>query len=538
MAIEKVIVPDIGDYKDVNVIGVNVKVGDNVNAEDSLITLETDKAVIEVPSPFSGVVKEINIDSGCKVSEGSLILSLNTISSASNADLKSDKNYLSPPNSVLSELKSIKKTQNMVNFAIPDIGDYKDVNVIEVNAKVGDSVNVEDSLITLETDKASIEIPAPQSGIIAELKIKVGDKVSSGDPFLVLQIPSNSKHDVPLSKNEPQQQKYLNETISNNNMQLNQEEKISYIKKIGVQNSKNVYASPAVRRLASTLCIDLTSVNPTGRKGRITKEDCKKYVKESIKLIQSNNKNTNLDFLPEPKIDFTKFGEVQFKSLSRINIVSAKNLARNWIKIPHVTFHDQADITDLETFRKSKKSLAEKLGIKLTILSFLIKVTAFLLKEYPQLNSSLSHDGKSLIIKKYFNIGFAVDTAKGLLVPVVKNADKKSILEIAKEIIGLSRKSRAGTLSSTDIQGGTFSISSLGSLGTNSFTPIINMPEVAIIGISKSTIKPIWNGKEFLPRVMLPISLSADHRVVDGALASKFLTRYCSVLGDIKEILL
>lgn len=414
---------------------------------------------------------------------------------------------------------------------VPDIGDYKNVDVIEVNVKVGGVIQEEDSLITLETDKASLEVPAPVAGVVKEINVKVGDKVSEGCLVLTLEVLDHSAVQV---SNQMEQEKLEKVTLES---VVKAEEVV--IKNIDFDNI-HVHASPTVRRLARILGVDLSRVTATGRKGRISKEDCESYIKKSVQTLQARRLSDGcvLDLLPDPQIDFAKFGDVEIESLSSINKLSAKNLMRNWVKIPHVTFHDAADITDLENFRNFKKAAFEKTGVKVTPLSFLIKAVSFALKEYPRLNSSLSNNGENLIIKKYFNIGFAVDTPKGLVIPVVKNADQKGIFEISRKITDLVKRGRDGKLKLDDMQGATFTISSLGILGTTAFTPIINMPEVAIMGVSKSAIKPVWNGKEFIPRKMLPLSLSADHRVIDGALAARFLTRYCAILTDVREILL
>lgn len=527
MAIQKVTVPDIGDYKDVDVIEVNVNVGDVIEAEDSLVTLETDKASMEVPAPFAGVVKEINVKIGDKVSEGSLVLSVET-----NAAAFAETPQPAAPAATPDVAPSQTQSTQVIDVTVPDIGDYKGVDVIEINVKPGDQITAEDSLATLETDKASMEIPSPESGKVIDVKIKVGDKVSQGDLVLTLEVTGATA--VAPAPKQPETKE-----VATAASLVSQAQPVTAVEATDVHNT-NAHASPAVRRLARILGVELARVVATGRKGRITKEDCENYIKKAVQAIQSGSVSSGggLDLLPDPQIDFAKFGDVEVEALSRINKLSAKNLARNWVKIPHVTFYDDADITDLEVFRNAKKSAAEKAGVKVTPLSFLIKAAAVALKDYPRFNSSLSNDGESLIVKKYFNIGFAADAPKGLVVPVIKNADQKGIFEISREIMELVKKGRDGKLKPDDMQGATFTISSLGVLGTTAFTPIINMPEVAIMGVSKSAIKPVWNGKEFTPRTMLPLSLSTDHRVIDGALAAQFLTRYCAILADLREILL
>jgi len=519
VTIKNIKVPDIGEYENVEVIELSVSVGDVIEEEDSLITLETDKASMEIPSPLGGKIVEILISEGDKVSEGDVIIKL-----------ESQSKIVTPKKETLISESTPPTTEaSVIDVKVPDIGDYSDVDVIEVSVALGDEIEEEDSLITLETDKASMEIPSPFSGKIIEMTIKDGDKVSEGDIILKLSVAGTAQQ-TPVKEGE--------RPVENNNPSKT-EIQPSTSSHIVVDNSK-VSATPSVRRLARILNVDLSRVSATGRKGRITKDDCYNYIKNAVTALQSGSLSAGngLDLLPMPEIDFTKFGKVEEVALTRINKLSAKNLARNWVVAPHVTFYDKADVTDLEEFRKSKKAYAEKLGVKITPLAFQVKAAASALKEYPKFNSSLSNDGEKLFIKKYINIGFATDTPSGLVVPVVKDADKKGILEISQDIIELSTKGRNGKISPADMSGATFTISSVGILGTNSFTPIINLPEVAIMGSSKLSVEPVWNGKEFEPRTMLPLSLSTDHRVIDGAYAAKFLTRYCQLLGDLREVIL
>lgn len=517
-------VPDIGDYKDVDVIEVNVKPGDAVKEEDSLITLETDKASMEIPSPQAGIVKEVAVSVGDKISEGGLVLTLTTEGGASeSAPTESATPAPSP---------APASGGGSVEVTVPDIGDYSGVDVIEVNVKVGDDVKEEDSLITLETDKASMEIPSPQSGKIKELKVNVGDKVSQGDLILVLEGSGGGQAAAPAPSSAPQKSAPAPSPAPQASAPVNDSYK-----------NENVHAGPAVRRLARVLGVDLTKVRPSGRKGRVTKEDCEAYIKNALSQIQSgavqaSGGGAGLDLLPDPKVDFAKFGEVEVEPLTKINKLSAKNLHRNWVKIPHVTFYDDADITDMEEFRKANKAAAEKAGVKVSPLAFLVKASAVALQSFPRINSSLSEDGESIVKKKYFHIGFAADTPKGLIVPVIRDADKKGIYQISTEMADLVARGRQGKVKPDEMKGASFTISSLGILGTTGFTPIINMPEVAILGVSKTAIKPVWNGKEFVPRSMLPLSLSVDHRVIDGALAAKFITRLNQILSDLREMLL
>ncbi|ABU60806.1 pyruvate dehydrogenase complex dihydrolipoyllysine-residue acetyltransferase [Francisella tularensis] len=531
MSIEIVKVPDIGDYDNVDVIEVNVAVGDVIAEEDSLITLETDKASMEVPSPFAGKITKLTVKVGDKVSQGTAIMEVEVESAADQAATTQ-----SQPQTT-SSAPVAATTNQIVDVEVPDIGDYDSVDVIEVSVKVGDEIAEEDSLITLETDKASMEVPSPVAGKVVEVITKVGDKVSQGSLILKVKTQGSAPVEQTSSQPAPAKQEQAKQQAATPAAPTPAS---SSVNEYAVDNS-NAHASPAVRKLARILNIDLSKVKATGRKGRVTKEDCYNYIKHAVTQVQTGKvaaSGSGLDLLDDPVVDFAKFGEIETQPLSRINKISAKNLHRNWVKIPHVTFYDDADVTDLEEFRNAKKAFAEKKGIKITPLSFLVKAAAVALQEFPRFNSSLSNDGENLIIKKYYNIGFAADTPAGLMVPVVKDADKKGIIEISKDIMELADKARDGKLGAKDMTGATFTISSLGVLGTTSFTPIINMPEVAIMGVSKTAVKPIWNGKEFIPRTMLPLSLSTDHRVIDGALAAKFLTRYCQILSDLREIIM
>ena len=529
MSIEIIKVPDIGDNGDVDVIEVSVNVGDVVQEEDTLITLETDKASMEVPAPFSGKITNLTVKVGDKVSEGVEIASIEIESAGEVAE------------EIKEEVQPVAQTNtaaSVIDINVPDIGDNGSVDVIEVSVNIGDIIEEEDTLITLETDKASMEVPATASGEVVEIITKVGDKVSQGD--LILKVKSKDAPATVIEAPKTEETKSVTPIAPTSTpVKASQE-----IANSDIVNNSNAHASPAVRKLARILNIDLAKVVATGRKGRVTKEDCYNYIKNAVtqvqtgKVAKSSNGGGELNLLADPVIDFSKFGEIEEQPLSRINKISAKNLHRNWVKIPHVTFYDDADVTDLEEFRKAKKAFAEKVGVKVTPLSFLIKAAATVLQEFPRFNSSLSNNGETLILKKYFNIGFAADTPAGLVVPVVKDADKKGILEISKDIMELVGKAKNGKLTSKDMSGATFTISSLGILGTTAFTPIINMPEVAIMGVSKTAVKPVWNGKEFVPRTMLPLSFSTDHRVIDGALAAKFLTRYCQILSDLREIIM
>lgn len=529
MALQEIKVPDIGDYQDVEVIEINVSVGDTIAEEDSLLTLETDKASMEVPSPQAGIVKEILVNLGDKVSEGTVVIKVEAVgvepeaASEKQPEAKADSTPAPTSTSV-----------QVVPVTVPDIGDYDGVDVIEINVSVGDVIKEEDSLVTLETDKASMEVPAPNAGKVVEIMVNLGDKVSKGDVIIQLEQGGGNAQ-APVATEAPKAE-------AKQEVPKKETSKPAAAKSVvdPVAHTGPVHASPAVRRLARILEIDLKKIPATGPKGRITKDDCNNYIKNAINKVQIGqvSAGSGLDLLADPVVDFSKFGEIETQPLTRINKLTSKNLHRNWVKIPHVTFYDDADITDLEDFRKAKKAVAEKVGVKMTPLIFLIKVAAQALKEFPRINSSLSADGEDLILKKYFNIGVAVDTPNGLLVPVIKDVDQKSLFEIARDFMGLVNRGREGKIKPDEMKGACFTISSLGLLGSTGFTPIINMPEVAIMGVSKSAIKPVWNGSEFVPRLMLPLSLSVDHRVIDGALAAKFLTRFGGMLTDLREVLL
>jgi len=532
-------VPDIGDFKDVEVIEVLVKPGDPVAKEQSLITLESDKATMEIPSPEAGVVKALKVKLGDKVSEGATILQLDQAAGAapSAAAPKSAPASAAAPASAVSAGES-------VTVKVPDIGDFKDVEVIEVLVKPGDAVAKEQSLITLESDKATMEIPSPEAGVVRELKVKLGDKVSEGAAILVLAaredtapaaapgrearpaaepaplaVAAASPPEAPVGRPVPREPR--DETVS------------------------KAHASPSVRKFARELGVDLGRVTGSGPKGRIVHADIQAFVKGALVAVPAAARapaaqGGALPFeLPAwPDVDFAKFGPVESKALSRIQRLSGPNLHRNWISIPHVTQFDEADITDLEAFRKSNAADTEKRGFKLTMLAFLIKACVTALREYPQFNASLDRSGASLIVKKYYHIGVAVDTPEGLVVPVIRDSDRKGVFDLAKELADISALARDKKLKPGDMQGGTFSISSLGGIGGTAFTPIINAPEVAILGVSRAVMRPIWNGKEFAPRLMLPLSLSYDHRVIDGASAARFTAYLSSVLSDIRRSLL
>jgi len=540
MSMIDVKVPDIGDFKDVPVIEVFVKPGDAVKPDDSLITLESDKATMDVPSPSAGVVKDLKLRVGDKVSEGGLILTLETNGGGAAPQPSSAR-----PTAAAAPTPIAPKGGAAQEVKVPDIGDFKDVPVIEVFVKAGDTVKADDPLVTLESDKATMDVPSPSAGVVKDVKLKVGDKVSEGGVILVLETqgqgapataPAAQTSPRPAAKDAPAA------PPSASPREAAPKETTAPPAPIAdAQAFKAAHASPSVRVFARELGVDLSKVKGTGPKGRILHEDVQQFVKQALTAPATAPSAGigavgGLNLLAWPQVDFTKFGAVEAKPLSRIKKISGANLARNWVMIPHVTQFDDADITDLEAFRVTLNKENEKSGIKVTMLAFLIRASVAALKKFPDFNSSL--DGDNLIYKQYFNVGFAADTPNGLVVPVIKNADQKGVLQIAQEMGALSAKAREGKLGPADMQGGCFSISSLGGIGGTAFTPIINAPEVAILGVSKSATKPMWDGKAFAPRLILPLSLSYDHRVIDGAQAARFVAYLSHILADMRRVML
>jgi pyruvate dehydrogenase E2 component (dihydrolipoamide acetyltransferase) len=524
-----VLVPDIGDFKEVEVIEILVKPGDAVTKEQSLITLESDKATMEIPSPSDGVVKELKIKVGDKVSKGVAILEL---------DAKEKAKAAAPEKPKPAE----KPNSDSQTVPVPDIGDFKEVEVIEVLVKPGDSVAKEQSLITLESDKATMEIPSPGAGVVQSIKVKVGDKVAKGAPILVLQPSGGAKQEAkPASAAKPVPQA---PAAGPQPVPAAAAAPRPVPREPREETKTKPHASPSVRKFARELGVDLAQVQGSGPKSRILHTDVQTYVKGALagKAAPAAAKGGSggLPFnLPAwPEVDFAKFGPIETKALPRIQKLSGPYLHRNWISIPHVTQFDEADITDLEAFRKAQTLETEKRGFKLTMLAFMIKACVTALKAFPDFNSSLDKSGESLTIKKYFHIGVAVDTPGGLVVPVVRDADRKGVFDVAHELAEISKLARDGKLKPGDMQGGTFSISSLGGIGGTFFTPIINAPEVAILGVSRAAMRPTWNGKEFAPRLIMPIALSYDHRVLDGASSARFTTFLVSVLSDIRKLIL
>ncbi|KAF6678054.1 MULTISPECIES: pyruvate dehydrogenase complex dihydrolipoyllysine-residue acetyltransferase [unclassified Pantoea] len=529
-ASKEVAVPDIGG-DEVEVTEILVKVGDKVEAEQSLIVVEGDKASMEVPAPFAGVVKEITISTGDKVSTGSAIMVFEAEGAAPASDAKPEvKEEAASAPAAAAGAKDVN---------VPDIGG-DEVEVTEILVKVGDKVEAEQSLIVVEGDKASMEVPAPFAGTVKELKVATGDKVSTGSLIMVFEVegaapaaPAAAKQEAvpaPAAKSDAKAAAPA---------PAKAESKGEF-----AENDAYVHATPVIRRLAREFGVNLAKVKGTGRKGRILKEDVQAYVKEAVKRAEAAPAAASggglPGMLPWPKVDFSKFGEIEEVELGRIQKISGANLSRNWVMIPHVTHFDKTDITDLEAFRKQQNAEAEKrkLDVKYTPVVFIMKAVAAALEQMPRFNSSLSEDAQKLTLKKYINIGVAVDTPNGLVVPVFKDVNKKGITELSRELMAISKKARDGKLTAGDMQGGCFTISSLGGLGTTHFAPIVNAPEVAILGVSKSAMEPVWNGKEFTPRLMMPISLSFDHRVIDGADGARFITIIGNMLSDIRRLVM
>ncbi|MDT3321226.1 dihydrolipoyllysine-residue acetyltransferase [Shewanella sp. SP1S2-4] len=550
----EVTVPDIGGDTDVSVIEVLVAVGDKIEVDSGLITLETDKATMDVPSPFAGVVKDVKVAVGDKVSQGSLVIMLEvggaapavapsvsapaaTVAQAAPAATVAP--VAAAPAAPAASVVAVKEIQ------VPDIGDASNVDVIEVLVSVGDEITADQGLITLETDKATMEVPAPFAGKLLSLTVKVGDKVSQGSVIATIETVTVGAAPAPVAQAAAPAPVSAAPVAAPTPASR---PPVPHHPSAGTPVSTGaVHASPAVRRLAREFGVDLTQVTGSGRKGRIMKEDVQAYVKYELSRPKAtaatsvgSGNGGGLQVIAAPKVDFSKFGEVEEIPLSRIQKISGPNLHRNWVTIPHVTQFDEADITEMEEFRKQQNDVAakKKADYKITPLVFMLKAVAKTLQQFPVFNSSLSSDGESLIQKKYFHIGVAVDTPNGLVVPVVRDVDKKGIIELSRELADISIRARDGKLKSADMQGSCFTISSLGGIGGTAFTPIVNYPDVAILGVSKSEIKPKWNGKEFEPKLMLPLSLSYDHRVIDGAMAARFSVTLSGILSDIRTLVL
>ncbi|MDR7149372.1 pyruvate dehydrogenase E2 component (dihydrolipoamide acetyltransferase) [Hydrogenophaga palleronii] len=550
MALVEVKVPDIGDFDEVAVIELLVKVGDTVKAEQSLITVESDKASMEIPSSTAGVVKELKVALGDKVKEGSVVL---VVEAAGEAAAPAPAAASAPAPAAAAPAAApatpaAPAASGPVEVRVPDIGDFKDVAVIEVLVKPGDAVKVEQSLITVESDKASMEIPSSAAGVLKELKVKVGDKVNIGDLLAILEgtagaaAPASAPATAaPAPAAAPATAAAVAPSTATTSAAAAPAHNPTATPALGLP-----HASPSVRKFARELGVPLEEVQGKGPKGRITLDDVQGFTKSVMAgAVQTRAQaakapaaggGSELGLIPWPKVDFAKFGPIERKEMGRIKKISGANLLRNAIMIPAVTNHDDADITDLEAFRVSTNKENEKSGVKVTMLAFLIKACVAALKKFPEFNSSL--DGDALIYKQYYHIGFAADTPNGLVVPVIKDADKKGVLQISQEMGELAKKARDGKLGPADMSGACFTISSLGGIGGRYFTPIINAPEVAILGVCKNQMEPVWDGKAFQPRLMLPLSLTWDHRVIDGAAAARFNAYLGQILGDFRRVLL
>jgi pyruvate dehydrogenase E2 component (dihydrolipoamide acetyltransferase) len=568
MATVEVKVPDIGDFKDVEIIEVLVKPGDRVKVEQSLVTVESDKASMEIPSSAAGVVKELRVKLGDKINEGSVLLMLEGDEAGAASAPSSQPAASTAPSPQPSSAAAGERTNaaapapssapagegGLVDIAVPDIGDFDEVAVIEVLVKAGDAIKEEQSLITVESDKASMEIPSSHAGVLRELKVKVGDKVAKGSVIATLvatagAAASAAPQAMPAPAQGPSASSAAPTPPAAPSAEKAPPTAALPAHEPSAPQGALPHASPTIRKLARELGVPLAEVKGSGPKGRITQEDVQGFVKAVMTGAQQTKAQASktpsaapatggsFPGMPAwPQVDFAKFGPIEKKELSRIKKISGPVLHRNWVLIPHVTNHDDADITELEAFRVLTNKENEKSGVKVTMLGFLIKACVAALQKFPDFNASL--EGDHLVMKKYFHIGFAADTPNGLVVPVIRDADKKGVLQISTEMGELAKKARDGKLSPADMSGGCFSISSLGGIGGRYFTPIINAPEVAILGVCRSVTEPVWDGKAFQPRLMLPLSLSWDHRVVDGAMAARFNAFLIQVLGDFRRVLL
>jgi len=578
-----IIVPDVGG-EEVEVIELCVAVGEAVDAEASIVTVESDKASMDIPCTEPGIIKSLKVKVGDKIKQGDVLGQMESGAAAPepevsapaetsaeapkpNAPESAEAKAETPKSEAPAKSVAASSGVKTIEVTVPDIGDATEVDIIELLVAVGDIVEPEDGLITLETDKATMDVPAPEAGKVVSLAVKVGDKVSKGSLVLTLEVAGESSVETDssapdtsapdTSAEDTSAAESVTATTSSvvsapsapTSAPTPKAPPVPHHPSAGDKvNTGKVHASPSVRRLAREFGVDLTQVQGSGRKNRVQKDDVQSFVKYELSRPKMNpgssagsgNTGGGLQVLAQPKVDFAKFGEIEEVPLTRIQKLSGPNLHRNWVTIPHVTQFDEADITDLESFRKEQNAIAEKrkLGVKITPLVFMMKAVADALKQYPAFNSSLSESGESLIMKKYYHIGIAVDTPGGLMVPVVRDVDKKGIMEISRELMEISAKARDGKLKSADMQGSCFTISSLGGIGGTAFTPIVNAPDVAILGVSKSEMKPKWNGKDFDPRLMLPLSLSYDHRVIDGALAARFTVHVSGALSDLRRILL
>ncbi|NLD14415.1 MAG: dihydrolipoyllysine-residue acetyltransferase [Gammaproteobacteria bacterium] len=550
MTTELILVPDIGNGEG-EVIEILVNVGDSIEAEQGLLTLESDKASMEIPAPKAGIVKQIKVKLGQRLKEGDELLELAVdtssapVAASEPVDNAEEALLAIEPEPAAVPAAPVATQERIKDVEVPDIGSAGKARIIELLIKPGDKVEEEQSLLTLESDKASMEIPSPVSGEVVEVLAKLNSEVTEGDLICRIRVLETATAPVaapaavvpaapapaPAAAPQPEQ---LQE-IAGGSASVAPASK-PLVCKPGDAGAC-VHAGPAVRMLAREFGVDLAQVKPSGPRDRIMKEDIHAYVKQRLSQPVAESRG-GMGIEPIPEVDFSRFGEVETVAMTRLQQIGAANLHRAWLNIPHVTQHENADITELEAFRKSQAAVAEKAGTKLTVLPFLLKASAYLLQEMPEFNSSLAADGKSLIRKKYVHIGFAVDTPDGLLVPVIRDVDQKSLLQLAIEAAELADKARNKKLSPDQMQGGCFTISSLGHIGGTGFSPIVNAPEVAILGVSRAAMQPVWNGKDFAPRLMLPLSLSYDHRVINGAAACKFTRRLADLLAEIRSLLL
>lgn len=556
MSIKEILIPNIGDFDEVEIVEILVSVGDTIAPEDSLITVETDKASMEIPSSDGGVVKSVTVSIGDMVKQGDTVI---TLELADAAEVKSpeaapSKVEVAPetaptPAEPAKEVKAAPKESKAASsggpkdIIVPNMGDFDEVEIIELLVSVGDRVEREDSLITVETDKASMEIPSSDAGIVKSIKVSIGDMIAKGGLILVLDADAESAPDASTNSTPAPVAEAKTPASAPAKAPApaapEKESKASPTAMIDEGGFKLAYASPSVRRVARDLGVNLIQVTGSGRKQRILKEDIYNHVKAvmTAPAPKAASSGTALGITPMPEIDFSQWGNISTEPLTKINKLTGQYLHRSWVTVPHVTQFDEADITEMEAFRKQLAKDMEKEGVKITPLAFIIKAVVATLKQFPRANSSLDITGENLIMKDYYHIGVAVNTPDGLVVPVIRDADKKSLIELSNEVRDFASRARNKKLKPTEMQGGTFSISSLGGIGGTSFTPIVNAPEVAILGVSNSKVSPEWNGTEFVPRTMLPVSLSYDHRVVDGVLGAQFTTYLCRMLTDIRRLL-
>ena len=544
---ELIRVPDIGSG-DGEVIELFVKVGDRIEADQSILTLESDKASMEIPAPKAGIVKSLKVKLGDRLKEGDELLELEAEGAAAAPQAPAaapapaaEKPAAAPAAEAPAAPTAAPASSTVQDIHVPDIGSSGKAKIIEILVKAGDTVEADQSLITLESDKASMEIPSPAAGVVESISVKLDDEVGTGDFILKLKVAGAAAPAAP-AQSAPAPAAKAETPAAAAPAPAAKAEAAPAPAAAPAPSGAKVHAGPAVRQLAREFGVELNAVSPSGPHGRVLKEDVQAYVKTALQKAKeapaAGAATGGAGIPPIPAVDFSRFGEVEEVAMTRLMQIGASSLHRSWLNIPHVTQFDQADITELEAFRVAQKAVAEKAGVKLTVLPLLLKSCAHLLKEMPDFNSSLAPSGKAIIRKKYVNIGFAVDTPDGLLVPVIKNVDQKSLLQLAAEAAALAAKARDKKLTADDMQGACFTISSLGHIGGTGFTPIVNAPEVAILGVSKATIQPVWDGKAFQPKLMLPLSLSYDHRVINGAAAARFTQRLSQLLGDIRTILL